>query len=77
MTVPHYVNEYTSEIRAIKPGWYVMESKARSRPGRFQTRGNASPESLRLGAIFEHRRGWRRPLSVLNVEATTSGRALA
>ena len=22
MTIPYYVNEHTSDIRAIKPGWY-------------------------------------------------------
>ena len=26
MTIPYYVNEHTSDIRAIKPGWYGMES---------------------------------------------------
>ena len=81
MTVPHYVNEHRSEIRAIKPGWYGMESNGKLSSGPFQTRRNASPESLRRGAIFEHRPGWRRPLSVLisvlSVEASTSGRALA
>ena len=77
MTVPHYVNEYTSEIRTIKPGWYGMESNGKVSTGRFQTRGNASPESPRRGAIFEHRPGWRGALSVPSVEASTSGRALA
>jgi hypothetical protein len=26
MTVPYYVNEHQSDIRAIKPGWYGMEN---------------------------------------------------
>jgi len=60
MTVPHYVSEHTSEIRTIKSGGAM----ASSRPVRIQTRGNASPESFRRGAIFEHRPGcgrqWRR-----------------
>ena len=34
-------------------------------------------EIVRRGAICEHRPGWRWPLSVLSVEASTSGRALA
>ena len=29
MTVPYYVNEYQSDIRAIKPGWYGMESNGK------------------------------------------------
>lgn len=24
MTIPHYVNEDRSDMRAIKPGWYAM-----------------------------------------------------
>ena len=35
-------------------GWRATAS---SRPGRFQTRRNASPESLSREAIFEHRPG--------------------
>lgn len=35
MTVPHYVNEHTSEIRAIKPGWYGMESNGKLSAGPF------------------------------------------
>jgi hypothetical protein len=70
MTVPYYVNEHQSDIRAIKPGWYGLERNGNSRPGRFQTRRNASPES------FAHRPGCG-ALSVPNVEVSTSGRALA
>jgi len=29
MTVPYYVNEHQSDIRAIKPGWYGMESNGK------------------------------------------------
>ena len=61
MTIPYYVNEHTSEIRAIKPGWYGMESNGKLSSGPYSNRGNASPESLRREAIFEHRRGWRGP----------------
>jgi hypothetical protein len=35
-------------------GWRATAS---SHPGRFQTRKNASPESLSRGAILEHRLG--------------------
>jgi predicted RNA-binding Zn-ribbon protein involved in translation (DUF1610 family) len=36
MTVPHYVNEHTSDIRAIKAGWYGMESSGKLSSGPFQ-----------------------------------------
>jgi hypothetical protein len=39
-------------------GWRGTES---SPPGRFQTRGTASPESLSRGAILEHCPGGTRP----------------
>ena len=35
MTVPYYVNEHQSEIRAIKPGWYGMESNGKLSSGPF------------------------------------------
>src|SRR6476646_1970025 len=35
MTIPHYVNEHQSDIRAIKPGWYGMESNGKPSPGPF------------------------------------------
>src|SRR6476469_6811041 len=38
-------------------GGMVWRATASSRPGRFQTRRNASPESLSREAIFEHRPG--------------------
>ena len=25
MTIPHYINEDRSDMRAIKPGWYAMD----------------------------------------------------
>ena len=71
MTVPYYVNEHQSDIRAIKPGWYGMESNGKLSSGPFSNQGNASPVS------FAHRPGCGGPLSVPNVEASTSGRALA
>ena len=55
MTIPYYVNERQSDIRAIKPGWYGLERNGKLSSGPFQTRGNASLESLRRRAIFEHR----------------------
>ena len=35
MTIPHYVNEHQSDIRAIKPGWYGMESNGKPSSGPF------------------------------------------
>ena len=61
MTVPYYVNEHQSDIRAIKPGWYGMERNGKLSSGPFSNRGNASLESLRRGAILEHRPGGTRP----------------
>ena len=36
MTIPYYVNEHISDIRAIKPGWYGMESGGKLSSGPFQ-----------------------------------------
>jgi hypothetical protein len=38
MTVPYYVNEHISEIRAIKP-WYGMESNGKLLAGPFSNQG--------------------------------------
>jgi hypothetical protein len=35
MTIPHYVNERQTDIRAIKPGWYGMESNGKLSSGPF------------------------------------------
>ena len=35
MTVPYYVNEHRSDIRAIKPGWYGMENNGNLSSGPF------------------------------------------
>ena len=29
MTVPYYINEHQSDIRAIKPGWYGVENNGK------------------------------------------------
>ena len=39
MTIPYYVNEHTSDIRAIKPGWYGMESNGKLSSGPFSNKG--------------------------------------
>ena len=39
MTVPHYVNEHQSDIRAIKPGWYGIESNGTLSSGPFPNQG--------------------------------------
>ena len=71
MTVPYYVNEHQSDIRAIKPGWYGMENNGNLSSGPFSNQGKC------LTGIFAHRPGCGGPLSVPNVEVSTSGRALA
>lgn len=35
MTIPHYVNGDQSDLRAIKPGWYGMESNGKLSSGPF------------------------------------------
>ena len=40
MTVPYYVNERQSDIRAIKPGWYGLERNGKLSFGPFSTQGN-------------------------------------
>jgi hypothetical protein len=35
MTVPYFVNEHQSDIRAIKPGWYGMENNGNLSSGPF------------------------------------------
>ena len=35
MTVPYYVNEHQSDIRAIKPGWYGLERNGKLSSGPF------------------------------------------
>mgnify|MGYP007111874319 CR=1 FL=1 len=54
MTVPYYVNEHQSDIRAIKPGWYGMENNGNLSSGPFLNEGKcltgifrASPWSRR------------------------------
>jgi hypothetical protein len=39
MTIPCYVNEHIPEIRAIKPGWYGMESNGKLSSGPFSNQG--------------------------------------
>ena len=39
MTVPYYVNEHQSDIRAIKPGWYGMENNGNLSSGPFLNQG--------------------------------------
>jgi hypothetical protein len=35
MTVPHYINEHQSDIRAIKPGWYGVENNGKLSSGPY------------------------------------------
>jgi ribosomal protein S27E len=39
MTTPYYVNEHQCDMRAIKPGWYGMESNGKLSSGPFSNRG--------------------------------------
>jgi len=53
MTIPHYVNDPTSEIRAIKPGWYGIESNGMLSSGPFSNQGEC------LTGITEARSNFR------------------
>ena len=57
MTIPHYVNEGQSDIRAIKPGWYGMESNGKLSSGPFPNQEKCLTGIARREAIFEHRPG--------------------
>ena len=39
MTVPHYINEHQSDIRAIKPGWYGVENNGKLSSGPYPNQG--------------------------------------
>jgi hypothetical protein len=39
MTVPYYVNEHQSDVRAIKPGWYGLERNGKLSSGPFSNQG--------------------------------------
>ena len=44
MTSPHYINEVISDVRGIKPGWYVMDDAGNLYSGPFSSREEC-PES--------------------------------
>jgi hypothetical protein len=91
MTVPYYINEHQSDIRAIKPGWYGVENNGKLSSGPYLNQGKclsgitharsnfrASPWGARPIASSNVRASpWLRPSSVPRVGTSTSGRALA
>ena len=38
MSIPHYINENKSDIRAIKSGWYAMDAGDKLSSGPFSSR---------------------------------------
>jgi len=52
MTIPHYVNEHQSDIRAIKPGWYGMESNGKLSSGPFPNQGKCLTEITQPSSNF-------------------------
>ena len=50
MTVPYYVNEHQSDIRAIKPGWYGLERNGKLSSGPFLNQGKCLTGISRDGA---------------------------
>jgi hypothetical protein len=50
MTIPHYINENTSDMRGIKPGWYAMDDDGNRSSGPFFSREEClSEECLSRG----------------------------
>ena len=76
MTIPHYVNEHQSDIRAIKPGWYGMESNGKLSSGPFPNQEKCLTGSLSRGAIFQHHPGGTRP-TILKLPPTRRGTQIA
>ena len=57
MTIPHYVNEHQSDIRAIKTGWYGMENngklslRAVFKPGEMPHRNHSAENEKQFSSI--------------------------
>ncbi len=52
MTVPHYINEHQSDIRAIKPGWYGVESNGKLSSGPYPNQGKCLAEITQARGNF-------------------------
>jgi hypothetical protein len=59
MTVPYYVNERQSDIRAIKPGWYGLERNGKLSSGPFSNQGNCLTEPRRWPVAAVESKGKR------------------
>ena len=59
MTIPYYVNEHTSEIRAIKPGWYGHGEQRQAlvravfKPGEMHHRNHSGEEQFSSIALVD------------------------
>jgi hypothetical protein len=38
MSIPYYINEDKSDMRGIKPGWYVLENNGKLSSGPYSSR---------------------------------------
>ena len=70
MTIPHYVNEDQSDIRAIKPGWYAVERNGKLSSGPFPSQEEC------LTRITQPRSNsraspWRQRPAILKLPPTT------
>jgi hypothetical protein len=59
MTIPYYINEDQSDIRAIKPGWYGLESNGKLSSGPFPNQekcltGITQPRSNSQASPWRH-----------------------
>jgi len=72
MTIPHYVNEHQSDIRAIKPGWYGMESNGKLSSGPFPDQGKCLTEITQPRSNFRAS-PWRRTPRRIDNSCETCG----
>jgi hypothetical protein len=61
MTIPHYVKEYQSDIRAIKPGWYGMESNGKLSSGPFPDQEKCLTGITQPSSNFRASPWWQAP----------------
>jgi hypothetical protein len=53
MTVPYYVNEHQSDLRAIKPGWYAVQRNGKLSSGPFPSQEECLTRSTQPRSNFE------------------------
>jgi hypothetical protein len=62
MTAPHYINENQSDIRAIKPGWYGVESNGNLSSGPYPNQWKCLAGITQGRANFRASPAWLRTI---------------